>query len=253
MKIVVAPHIPLVVSGSKENPQFESLDLLGLPNNVTLLVPENWDELLVASSGIVSDYELFSMLIELPVECIIPEKKAVYIKINPDILEDCNEEVKDTAKQQLYALWKYKSSRRIYAGTSHPADKFKVLSDKTAVDVLHFRPGKEQRLRLIIESFEPELWQLKHFHEGRVDGGKEVAPFSAYSKRDDKYAKSLLRQAYEDYDGDVDDRTYLYTYDAKYKTFVEFRPDRGNKYHGRDIDIEYAKRKAPDIVRRYNQ
>ncbi len=91
MNIVVAPHIPLLINGAKDNPQFESLDLLDLPNNVTLLVPKNWEEILVESSGIVSDYELFSMLIELPVEFITADKKATYIKLNPDILEVCED------------------------------------------------------------------------------------------------------------------------------------------------------------------
>lgn len=68
-----------------------------------------------------------------------------------------------------------------------------------------------------------------------------------------KDMRNLFFNEHEDYGGDVDDRTYLYTYDKKYKTFVQFRPNRNNEYHGMDISLEQAKRKAPEIVRKYHR
>ncbi|MDE6130611.1 MAG: hypothetical protein K2F74_03365 [Muribaculaceae bacterium] len=102
-------------------------------------------------------------------------------------------------------------------------------------------------------TYAPRLNQLKHSHEGRKAGDKDVSPFSAYDKYDESYARKLLKQAYEDYPDDIDDNTYLYTYDAKNKTFVEFRPDRNNEYHGMDISKEVARRKCPEIMKLYHQ
>lgn len=253
MKIVVAPHMPILAQITQHKSEFEYLSLLSLPGNVTILVPENWDSFLSECEDIASDYELFSLLLELPVEEVSPVKKANYIRITPDILENSDKTVRDVAKQQLFALSLYGDSRRIYSGTTHSAESFEVSSDKKTAQCLHFRLEGKMKLKDFIVSFEPELKQLKHFQESRRDGDREVSAFSAYDKNDERYARKLLKQAYDEHNGDIDDRTYLYTYDSKNETFVEFRPSRGNEYHGQDVSIEYARAKAPDIVRQYHK
>lgn len=253
MRIVVAPHIPILAQRSHYNMEFECLSLLALPGNVIILVPEHWDTFLSECEDIASDYELFSLLLELPVKEVETVKKANYIRIDPDILNGCDEEVRDVAKQQMFALSLFRNARRIYAGTAHPAEAFEVLSDKSIAPCVHFRLNGESKLKEYIASFEPVLRQLKHFQEPRKDGDREVSAFSAYDKNDERYAKMLLKRAYEEHNGDIDDRTYLYTYDAKNKTLVEFRPSRRNEYHGHDITDEYARSEAPDIVRLYHK
>ncbi|MDE7470109.1 MAG: hypothetical protein K2M57_01525 [Paramuribaculum sp.] len=255
MKIAVAPHMPVVAEATRYDRRLASLDLpaLSRQNNVSFLVPENWVYVLAGNSDIASDYELFSLLLELPVVPVSSARIAAHLRLDPDILDGCPDEVKNVAELQLFAMGSLSDCRRIYAGTAYPADKFEVVSGRLSVGMMHFRPGCGGGLKALVDSFEPVLDQQKHYHEARQEGGREVSAFSAYDKNDESYARWLLHQAYEDYDGDIDDRTYLYTYDAKYKTFVEFRPDRGNKYHGRDIDIDYARREAADVVKRFNQ
>ena len=102
MKIVLAPHMPILANGSRECATLHNLSLLSLPNYVTLIVPENWCEFLSECNGIASDYELFSMLLELPVQEVQNHKKAEYVKLNPDILAECDSADKETARQQLF-------------------------------------------------------------------------------------------------------------------------------------------------------
>lgn len=253
MKIVLAPHMPILANGSRECATLHNLSLLSLPNYVTLIVPENWCQFLSECNGIASDYELFSMLLELPVQEVQNHKKAEYIKLNPDILSECDSADKETARQQLFAMWQLANTRRIYAGTKCPAVSFGVTVDGCVKPFIHHVADSKSDVKALIDSFEPKLVQLKHFKDGRKDGDKIISPFSAYDKNDDSYARRLLKQAYEEHLGDIDETTYLYTYDAKNKTFVQFRPDRGNTYHGMDIDIERARIEAPGIVRLYHK
>lgn len=253
MNIAVAPHMPIIANGDNENQAFKSLSLLSLPKGVILYVPENWYEFLAECPGITKDYDLFSLLLSLPVEEVIPVKKAKYIKLDPDILSACDTTIQEIAKQQLYAIYLCRDAKRIYAGIDDQDDKFDLYSDKGIATIINFKPGGKTSLKDLIDSFAPQLDQLKHFQDGRKDGEKEVSPFSAYDKYNESYAKSLLKRAYEDHPGDISDKTYLYTYDSKYKTFVQFRPDRNNKYHGMDISIEAAQELCPYIVRLYHK
>lgn len=253
MKIAVAPHLPIIANGCNGNNEFERLSLFDLPTGVTIYVPENWCEFLTQCPGIARDYELFSWLLELPVQEVIHVKKANYIKLNPDVLADCNDMERDTAKQQLYAVYLHKDAKRIYAGIASPVEDFILSSDKCQATIINFNPQTALSLKEKIDSYAPKLNQLKHYQEKRMDGNKEVSPFSAYDKYNEDYARQLLRKAYEEYPGDVDDDTFLYTYDTKFKTFVEFRRNRNKEYHGMDISKEVARKKCPDIVKLYHQ
>lgn len=245
--------MPVIAAGGNGESEFENLSLLNLPAGVTLYVPEKWCEFLSSCPGIAHDYELFSWLLELPVQEIISVKKANYIKLNPDILNGCDEGETNTAKQQLYAIFLQKDAKRIYAGVAGQVNEFTLSSDKGSAKIINFNPGSITSLRDLIESYAPKLNQLNHYQELRKDGNKVVSPFSAYDKYNEDYARQLLRKAYDEHSGDIDDDTYLYTYDTKFKTFVEFRPDRNNEYHGMDISKEAARKKCPHILGLYHK
>lgn len=253
MNIAVAPHMPIIANGVNGNNEFDNLSLLDLPRGVTLYVPEKWIEFLSECPEITQNYELFSQLLELSVQEITPVKKANYIKLNPDILANCTASDRDIAKQQLYAIFLIRDTKRIYAGITNTVKEFTVSSDKEYVKIINFNPSTNLPLKELIESYAPKLNQLKHSQERRTDGDKEVSPFSAYDKYNEDYARLLLRRAYEEYPGEIDDKTYLYTYDSKFKTFVEFRPDRNNEYHGMDISKDDARTKCPQILKLYHK
>lgn len=253
MNIAIAPHIPIISNGSYGNKEFQNLSLFDLPTGVTLYVPEKWAEFLSECPGIVQNYDLFSWLLDLPVQEVIPDKKANYIKLDPDIMAGCNDLDRNIAQQQFYAIFLQKDTKRIYAGIESPIEEFSLLLDKGHAAVINFNPHTKLSLREKIESYMPKLNQLKHYQERRKAGNKDVSPFSAYDKYNEEYAKQLLKRAYEDHPGDINDDTYLYTYDAKFKTFVEFRPNRNNEYHGMDISKEVALQKCPYIMKIYHQ
>lgn len=253
MRISIAPHIPLTENLEYGHPFLECLYEMSRRVYITILVPDGWENILAGSDGIASSYELFSMMLRMNVTEIIPAKKSRFIRIDPDIITGLDKETREVAKSQLFALSLQELSKRIYAGTSHPASEFEVSSDRKTASVLHLRPTEGDSLETLIKSFEPRLDQLKHTDEERNFGDKAVSAFSAYDPRDDRYARELLHQAYEEHPGDVDDRTYLYTYDSRNKTFVQFRPMRNNAYHGMDITLDIARELTPYIVSLYHK
>lgn len=253
MNIAVAPYIPIIKDAYVGNIQFDNLSLFDLPTGVIFYVPEKWDEFLANCSGIAEDYELFSSLLDLPVEEVTPVKKAEYIKLNPDVLMQCNESDSYNIRQLLYALFLYKEGKRIYAGCVSSINTFTLSSDKEKASIVNYNPASSISLKGFIDSYIPRLTQLQHYKEGRKNGNRDISPFSAYDRNDEAYAKLLLRKAYEEHLGDIDDDTYLYTYDPKFKTFVEFRPNRNNEYHGMDISKEVARKKCPEIVKLYHK
>lgn len=253
MMVSLAPYIPIILDYPSYEDSFHNLCLFDLPNYVTLYVPGKWDELLVESDAIMSSYEMFRLLLELPVVEVSPNDKAACLKVIPDILEHMSKLDRDSVCQQLYALMSVVDSRRIFAGVDNDTDCIEIISYKRTSVIRHFDPFGETTLLSLLESFMPRLEQLKHFHDSRRVGNKDVAAFSAYDRNDESYAKNLLITAFIDHEGDVDDRTYLYTYDKKNKTFVEFRPGRNNVYHGMDISLVEARKKAPLIVRKFHK
>ncbi|MDE6290345.1 MAG: hypothetical protein K2M16_02325 [Muribaculaceae bacterium] len=253
MKVSLAPYMPIILDYSSYEEAFRNLCLFNLPNYVTLYVPGKWDEQLVESNDIMASYEMFRLLLELPVVEVPPNDKSAYIKVIPAVLENMSNQDRNSVCRQLYALMSVADSRRIFAGVDSHTDCLEILSDKRTAVIGHFNPFEEITLLSLLESFIPRLEQLKHFHENRRVGNKAVAAFSAYDRNDESYAKKLLMTAFTDHEGDVDDRTYLYTYDKKNKTFVEFRPGRNNVYHGMDISLEEARKKAPLIVRKFHK
>lgn len=253
MNIAIALHMPLIADGGNGIIVFDNLSLLDLPNGVTLYVSEKWDEFLYECPLISNDYDLFPQLLELPVVEVSPTKKAFYIKLNPDVLAACNEKVRHIALQQLYAISRDEDAKRIYAGMDNKVDEFDLSYDKKIFSIINFNPNGNQSLKEMIDSYAPKLNQLKHIQKARLEGNKTVSPFSAYDRYNEEYAKMLLRRAYEEFPGEVGDKTYLYTYDTKFKTFVEFRPDRNNEYHGMDISREIACKKCMFIVKLYHK
>lgn len=253
MKVSLAPYIPIVRDCLSYEREFRNLSLYNLPDYVSLYIVGKWDELLMGSADIMSSYEIFRLLIGLPVVEISSVDKAKYIKVTPEVFSDKLEMDKETTCQQLYALMNVSDSRRIFAGADDDGGYLAITSDHRMEIISNFNPFGDSTLLNLLDSYFPKLEQLKHFHENRRVGNKDVAAFSAYDRNDESYAKRLLMTAYTDHEGDVDDRTYLYTYDKKNKTFVEFRPGRNNLYHGMDISVEEARKKAPLIVRKFHK
>lgn len=254
MRISVAPYMPILLHHNAENVAFDNLSLLDLPPYVTIYVEGKWDEILLESDLIEDSYETFRLLLELPVVEVQREKKASYIKVEPNFIVHLPEENRDSVRQQLYALFSIENSKQIFAGAKENTETLTVSSDRESVSILNFNPynNGSSLLDLILE-FVPKLQQLKHYNKDRKEGAKNISAFSAYDKNDEDYANRLLLTAFIEHSGDVDDRTYLYTYDKKNKTFVEFRPGRNKVYHGMNISLEDAKKKAPDIVRKYHK
>lgn len=252
MKIVIAPNMSLLAKAKIGSSEFDFLSLEDLPSYASILIPGNWYDFLL-ESHIADSYEMFSILLRITVDEFIPSKKSDYIKLLPDILDKCSESEKRVAKQQIYEMSFNRQGFKIYSYTDNVADTTDVYSDKHHAIIHHVRPDRSTTIAGFIRSLEPHLRQLKHDDTKYDVAGETVSPFSAYNRNDESYARRLLRQAYEDHNGEVDDRTYLYTYDSKNRTFVEFRPSRNNEYHGMDISLDSAKRKAPDIVRLYHK
>ncbi|MDE6770542.1 MAG: hypothetical protein K2J78_12535, partial [Muribaculaceae bacterium] len=68
MKIALTPHMPIVAHGSINDNAFINLCLdRTLPGYVLILVPGKWEEILAYSPAVASSYELFKLLLELPV------------------------------------------------------------------------------------------------------------------------------------------------------------------------------------------
>lgn len=248
MKIAVAPYMPILAPENSASSAFANLSLESMPSYLIVLVPSDWLECIYNMP-----YELLSLLQKLNYQECPSSRKSQHIKTDPDILSVCPSEEQVIAKQQLLELSGLNDFKRIFAGINVSHKEFDVICDKKAVPIIHHNPYGTQTLCSLISSFEPTLHQLKHTHEPRKRGENEISPFSAYNKQDETYARKLLKQAYEEHDGDVTDMTYLYTYDSKNRTFVEFRPDRNNVYHGMDITKEKALKEAPDIVKLYHQ
>ena len=253
MKVSLAPYMPIILDYSSYEVAFHNLCLFDLPNYVTFYVLGKWDEQLVESDDIMSSYEMYRLMLELPVEEVSPNDRATRLKVIPDVLKNMSKQDRDSVCLQLYALMCVPDSRRIFAGVDSHTDCLEILSDERTAVIRHFDPFGKVTLLSLLESFIPRLEQLKHFHANRRVGNKAVAAFSAYDRNDESYAKRLLMTAFTDHEGDVDDRTYLYTYDKRNKTFVEFRPGRNNVYHGMDISLEEARKKAPLIVRKFHK
>lgn len=253
MRISLAPFIKIISESNVDDKVFKNLSLTDLPSYVTLIVPKNWEKVLEENKSLTENWKMWSLIIKLPVEYFEETKKANYIKLIPDIIPLIHPDfLKDITRNQILSLVTEGKGKKIFSGIQDLDEKIEILIDKKPHQFLHFDPYGESDLRSYILSFEPKLDQLKHTCKERKVGGKIVSPFSALNDPDEHYAVELLQTAYKDYLGDVDDDTYLYTYDYKYKTFVEFRPSRNNSYHGMDIDYKAAKQKAPEIVKKFN-
>lgn len=253
MRISLAPYLPIILNQEENSLPFENLSLLDLPHYVTLYVVGDWNEILLESNIFETSYETYRLLLALPIVEVGADSKALYLKVDPDIISRLLPESIDATKHQLYALLVTEASKKIFAGVDEDIEKITVSSDHGLVDIINFNPYGKKTLLCLIDGFLPRLEQLKHYHIERKSGHKDISAFSAYDRNDEDYAKHLLSVAFAEYPGDVDDRTYLYTYDKKYKTFVEFRPGRNNVYHGMDISLEDAKRKSPYIVKKYHK
>lgn len=253
MRISICPLLSIVKSGGPHSAAFNNLTLADLPRMVTVYVSANWLEIISMNPNITSSAELYRLLLRLPIEYVMDNPESRNIDTSPDVIASLDSSERDEVRNQLCAMVENGDSKRIFAGAPIGSTGFHILLGKYVWPATNFDPYGDVTLLKYLDSLRPVLVQLKHGQEGRKIGNKEISPFSAYDKRDESYANKLLQTAFDDYPGDVDDRTYLYTYDRYHKTFVEFRPGRNRTYHGMDIDIDTARRKAPEIVRKFNK
>lgn len=196
MKIVIAPHIYSSSDKGIENTILYQLVMTKLPSYVSILVPISWEEYLANHPIIASSYELFSLLLDLSVEKFSIDRKAEFIKLQPDILGDCDNLEQIPAKQHIFALCKYDDCKRLYSYVNADTIEVNVSIDRKMKSILHFNPEvSKMDLSMYIQSFSPVLNQLKHDTVSRQYGDKYISAFSAYDRNDERYAKSLLQRA----------------------------------------------------------
>lgn len=104
-----------------------------------------------------------------------------------------------------------------------------------------------------IRASQPQLVQHKHHATAGMRNGIIVSPFSALNQGLD-YARSLLLQAYDEYQGTDAEPHYLYTWDRQNGVFVEFRKSRPQEYHAMDVTTKDIEAKIPEYIRqKYNK
>lgn len=165
--------------------------------------------------------------------------------ISASINDSTNEEI----CQQLYAMHQ---SARISRQTVYYMPESRNKGGKELTTVLDKKECKHKMclfslkddIAKDVESTRPKLDQLKHKDFERVFGENPVSALT--SSNDLSYANELLQQAYDESKDIVDFPKYLFTYDAKNDTYVEFRHSGQGRYHGMDVkndvnDREYQR------------
>lgn len=236
-----------------ESLAFKNLSLFNIPHFVEIYVTPDWQEIISQNSSIQSNWEISRLIYSLDVQICKHNPRNRFLTLQPDISKGMTDKEKEQTLDQLFTLYHISDACRIFAGADSPVESIYITFDRRNETISNFNPYSQNTLKSFIEGLRPVLDQEKHTHEERQVGGKKVSAFSAYDKNDDSYARTLLQIAYEDHPGNVDDRTYLYTYDEKNDTFVEFRPDRNKRYHGRDIDMKTIAEKSPYIKKKFNK
>lgn len=145
---------------------------------------------------------------------------------------DLNDEITvqvDTLHNSVNTLFLISSVRR-----DNSTDKLRTERDHKEKEHKTLTYDAGSALSDFIESTKPVLDQLKHVATGYYKGGKYVSPFSSYDPRNEQPAIDLLARAYNDYCGNDIDPKYLYTWDSKHNTYVQFRRSAEGTYHGMD-------------------
>lgn len=200
-------------------------------------------------------YELLG-LAEKALETIVLYPKSNYLKSNPHLIPwDA------TTDNQTKGLLYFLHIKRTEKSTVFISSVSRVPSSDKEIETIvdhrsqihHLLVREDSSFDSFMQSLRPVLNQLKHTHVARMGAMGHVSPFSAYDKYDKTYAEWLLQQAYNDYNGSEDEPKYLYTFDKRNKTFVQFRSDRRREYHGMDFDKEKLPDEFKYLIEKYHQ
>lgn len=200
-------------------------------------------------------YELRRLVANVFV-AIALHSKATYLRSNPALISP-NVKIDGLTKGLLYTLHIKRTENSTVFISAVPRVQSGDKEIETIVDhrsqIHHLLVRDNISFDSFMRSLRPVLNQHKHTHVARMGAMGHVSPFSAYDKYDKTYAEALLQQAYNDYNGSEDEPKYLYTFDKRNKTFVQFRSDRQREYHGMDFDKEKLPEEFKYLIEKYHQ
>ena len=122
-----------------------------------------------------------------------------------------------------------------------------IVKDKKWVQQVTMCDAGPSEVESVIDHARPRLEQHKHHLYTHQLGGNEVSTFAAYDKNADAYAKQLLQEAFDHYDGGTLPAKTLYVWNKKNSRYVQFMHSGNNEYHGHD---ELDMSKVPDSVKK---
>lgn len=175
-----------------------------------------------------------------------------HLTIEPDITKECSGDIKE--EEILQCSYFHRNGIQLFISflslwASDKQGSLNTIKDKKA---------REHPTRIIetVQDWEnylsqatPRLVQLKHTGTAYQRGAIPVSSFSSYDKWGEQPAKKLLRQAYDDYQGEEQYPKHLYTWDANAGLYVKFNKSRSNEYHGYDLS-EPAWGEVPPYIRK---
>ena len=224
------------------------LDTLTCAANYRMLFCEDVYNILNYNSEVM--YKVCEQLVMRDTIKYIHSEHASKITSDPVIISaSINDSTNEEICQQLYAMHQ---SARSSQQTIYYMPRSRNNGGKELTTALDKKECKHKMcifsskidIAKDVESTRPKLDQLKHKDFERVFGEKPVSALT--SSNDLAYANELLQQAYDESKDIVDFPKYLFTYDKRNDTYVEFRHSGQGRYHGMDVkndvnDREYQR------------
>ena len=252
MRYVIAIDLPLLLDSSTCVNSVYDIFSSEYCKSVSMI---GYDDLLDILAESDVGYELWSLAANAFV-AITLQPKATYLRSNPALISP-DVAIDGLTKGLLYALHIKRTENSTVLISAVPRVQSGDKEIETIVDhrsqIHHLLVREDSSFDSFMQSLRPVLNQHKHTHVARMGAMGHVSPFSAYDKYDKTYAEWLLQQAYNDYNGSEDEPKYLYTFDKRNKTFVQFRSDRQREYHGMDIEKENLPEEFEYLIEKYHQ
>lgn len=252
MKYIIAIDPHLLFDNSAFVDSVDDIFSYDYGKSVSLI---GYDEFLDKLAELNIGYELWSLAANT-LTTIDLHPKSNYLKSNPTLISR-DATTDSQTKGLLYFLHIKRTANSTVFISAVPRVNLTDKVIETIVDhrsqVHHLLVRDNGSFDSFMRSLRPVLNQQKHIHVARMGSMGHVSPFSAYDKYDKTYAESLLQQAYNDYNGNEDEPKYLYTFDKRNKTFVQFRNDRQREYHGMDFDKENLPNDFKYLIEKYHQ
>lgn len=252
MKYVIAIDPPLLLDNSTCVNSVYDIFSSEYGKSVSLI---GYDDFLDRLAELDIGYELWSLAANaLTPIALLP--KSNYLKSNPALIS-ADKTIDSYTKDLLYILHIKRTENSTVFISAVPRVQPDDKEIETIIDhrsqIHHLLVRDNVSFDSFMQSLRPVLNQQKHIHVARMGSMGHVSPFSAYDKYDKTYAEDLLQQAYNDYNGNEDEPKYLYTFDKRNKTFVQFRNDRQREYHGMDFDKEKLPEEFKYLIEKYHQ